>query len=67
MTDEIMTVVFVVIALAIVVRTVFYGIQVIAEVRYGKRQYKILNRFLKKYEPLLDTTADALKDMYDKL
>ncbi len=63
MTDEIMTVVFIVIALAVVVRTVFYGIQVIVEAKTNKKSFKLLNKLMKKYEPMFD----CLNKYMDKL
>lgn len=65
MTDEIMAVVFIVIAIAIVVRTVFYGIQVISEAKTNKRSLKIVNKIMKKYEPIMDCCLKAMDDLYD--
>lgn len=54
MTDVMVTVLLAVIALAIVVRTVFYGIQVIVEAKTNKKSFKLLNRLMKNYEPMFN-------------
>ena len=52
MTDIMATVLLGVIAFAIVIRTVFYGIQVIVEARSTKKSMKLINKFMKRYEPM---------------
>lgn len=65
MTDLVMTVVFIVIALAIVVRTVFYAIEVIVTTRTQKKTFKLANKVFKAYEPMFDILNKYMDKLMD--
>ena len=62
MTDLVISVVFIVIALAVVVRTVFYCIEVLVNTKMNKKSFRLINKFFKKYEPLFDKMSDMLNN-----
>ena len=61
--EEIMIyVVLTVIALAVVVKTVFYGIEVFSGIKANKKCFKLVNKLLKKYETLFEKVEDYMND-----
>ena len=58
--DTLLVIAFSVIALALVVKTVFYCIEVCINARATKKSLKLVNKLIKKYEPLFDKMSDML-------
>ena len=54
MSEIIMNIVFIVIGLAVAVRTAFYAVEVIVNARASKKTLKMCNKLLKHYEPVFD-------------
>lgn len=57
MTDLVVSILLVVIALAIVIKTVFYVIEVIVNNKMTKKSFKLINKIFKKYEPMFDVLS----------
>ena len=67
MTDLVMSVVFIVIALCVVVRTVFYAIDVIVKTKSTRKSMKVVNKLVKAYEPMLDWLNKYMDKMIDDM
>ena len=63
MYDVIIMVSFAVIAVALVVKTVFYCIEVIAQVKAVKKSLKLAKKIFNKYEPMLDQLSENMEDL----
>lgn len=62
--DLVLAVVFIVIAIAVIVRTVFYAIKTISDIKIAKKQSKMVSKIFKAYQPFLDKMADMLDTVY---
>ena len=63
MTDLVVSIVLIVVALTFVVKTVFYIIEVLVGAKASRKTLKLANKCLKKYEALFDKMFDS--DIFD--
>ena len=65
MTDLMITIVLIIIALALVVKTVFYAIEVIVNTKATKKSLKLVSKLFKAYEPLTEWLQEYIKNNGD--
>ncbi len=62
MTDLMITIVLMVIAVALVVKTVFYAIEVLVNAKATRKSMKLINKYFKMLEPVCDWLQQYMKD-----
>ena len=67
MTDLVMSVVFIVIAVAVVARTVFYAIEVLTNTKVAKKSLKLVNRYFKALEPVINYLEKSARSLDDDI